>query len=69
MQEYGGDLGHGVLSRRAVSIESRRVKKKKKNTVWRRRRSIDDAQRNTEKLLLFFFFIFERFDAIPTPIR
>lgn len=30
MQEYGGDLGHGVLSRRAVSIESRRVKKKKK---------------------------------------
>ena len=55
MQEYGGDLGHGVLSRRAVSIESRRVKKKKKNTVWRRRRSIDDAQRNTEKLLLFFF--------------
>lgn len=28
MQEYDGDLGHGVLSRRAVSIESWRVKKR-----------------------------------------
>lgn len=33
MQEYGGDLGHGVLSRRAVSIESRRVKKKKEHSL------------------------------------